>query len=464
MGLITYMRTDSVHLSETAVEEIRELIRTQYGKDEVPDAPRVYKTKTKNAQEAHEGIRPTDIRVTPEQVRRILKPDLFKLYDLIWKRTVASQMESALITTVSVDLVADAEGQHVFRATGSSIKSAGYLRVYEEGVDEIAGPEQRLLPPLKEGEKLAIEDLYPLQHFTEPPPSYSEASLVKILEEHGIGRPSTYAAIISTLQQREYVSLDKKRFHPTDVGRIVSNFLTNYFQQYVDYDFTAKLEDSLDAISRGELEWKPVLREFWDAFKSRVDTIEGSVQRSDVTQEATSELCPQCTKPLSIRLGKRGRFIGCTGYPECNYTRNLDSDGSESSAPELVEGRNCPECQHPLQVKQGRYGKFLGCTQYPTCKHIEPLERPQETGVHCPICHVGNLVQRKSRFGKVFYSCHRYPECQYAVWHPPIASPCVQCQWPVTMIKTTKRRGTEQVCPQKSCNFAQPYTPEETSE
>lgn len=459
IGLITYMRTDSVHLADSAIAEIRAMIGSHYGAEEVPSAHRVYKTKTKNAQEAHEGIRPTDIRITPDQLKKLAKPELFKLYDLIWKRTIASQMESAIINTVAVDLSADTTDQYIFRATGSSIKSAGYLRAYEEGVDEIAGPEQKMLPVMKEGEKLPMPRLEAMQHFTEPPPAYSEATLIKVLEEHGIGRPSTYTSIIGTLQQREYVTLDKKRFCPTDVGRIVSTFLTNYFKQYVDYDFTAKLEDSLDAVSRGEVEWKPLLKDFWEPFKEQVASIESTVQRSDVTQEAMNEQCPDCQKPLSIRLGKRGRFVGCTGYPDCSYTRGLDGEPG-IQARTVVEDRTCPLCTSALQIKQGRYGKFIGCSNYPTCKHLEPFEKPQETGVSCPECHQGNMVQRKSRYGKVFYSCHRYPDCKYALWYPPVNKPCAQCQWPLTMIKTTKRRGVEVVCPQKACNFAQPYNAE----
>lgn len=283
------------------------------------------------------------------------------------------------------------------------------------------------------------------------PPRYSEASLVKALEEHGIGRPSTYAAIIQTLISREYALLDKKRFFPTDVGRIVNKFLTGYFTQYVDYDFTATLEDQLDAISRGEQQWVPVLEKFWTPFKDKIDDVSANVQRKDVTQETLDEKCPECQNPLSIRLGKRGRFIGCTTYPECKYTRNLQDENAVDGVPEVVSDRQCPACSSDLVVKTGRYGKFIGCSQYPTCKHIEPLEKPKDLEIECPECKKGTMLQRKSRYGKIFFSCSTYPRCQYATWNEPIKESCPSCHWPILTVKTTKRFGTQIVCPQKDC-------------
>ena len=460
IGLISYMRTDSVNLAQEAVDEIREFIASKYGEDALPDSPRTYKTKAKNAQEAHEAIRPTSAKITPESIKSKLSADQFKLYDLIWKRTIACQMIHATVDTVSLDLDAV---QGIFRATGSTVRILGFMSVYMEGKDDAKkdDDEGRILPPLKEGDKVSLLKIRPEQHFTEPPPRFSEASLVKSLEEHGIGRPSTYASIISTLQNREYVEIEKKRFHPTDVGRVVNKFLTEHFTQYVDYDFTAKLEDELDAISRGEKEWVPLMREFWEPFTSLVKNKTETVDRKDVTQEALDEKCPKCGEPLSIRLGRRGRFIGCTTYPECDYTRNLGDDKDASNEPEIVEGRSCPECQSDLVIKQGRYGKFIGCSNYPKCKHIEPLEKPEDTGVECPECKQGTILKRKSRYGKVFYSCSRYPDCTYALWNPPVAEKCPDCGWPILSIKTTKRNGTEKVCPQKSCKFAEPYEAEE---
>ena len=456
-GLISYMRTDSVNLSQTAIEELREVILEKYGQAALPAEPRTYKTKSKNAQEAHEAIRPTSAKILPEDIKSYLTPEQWKLYNLIWKRTVACQMESATLDTVAVDL--QCGENHLFRANGSVVVDPGFMKVYEESLDDgKKEPDQKMLPAMKEGETIKVNDIVGEQHFTEPPPRFSEATLVKTLEEFGIGRPSTYASIISTLQNREYVYLETKRFYPTDVGRIVNKFLTNYFTQYVDYEFTARLEDELDAISRGEKQYKPVLKAFWEPFTELVKTTETSVQRKDVTQEQLDEACPKCSKPLSIRLGKRGRFVGCTAYPDCDFTRSLN----EEAEPEAeAMDKSCPDCQKPLQIKQGKYGKFIGCSGYPDCKHIEPLEKPQDTKVECPECKQGTILKRKSRYGKIFYSCARYPDCKYAIWNEPINQACPTCEWPITTIKVTKRKGTERVCPQKECKFAEPYETEE---
>jgi DNA topoisomerase-1 len=457
VGLITYMRTDSVNLAQEALAEIRDFIGQRFGKDNVPPEPRAFKTKSKNAQEAHEAIRPTSILRVPESIEGHLSKDQFRLYELIWKRTVACQMVHATLDTVAVDLAAG-EG-NLFRANGSTIVHAGFMAVYQESVDDAKEKkdDNKLLPKMLEGEKVELIAIRPEQHFTEPPPRFSEASLVKALEEYGIGRPSTYASIISTLQQREYVEMDKRRFIPTDVGRVVNKFLTQHFTQYVDYDFTAKLEDDLDAVSRGEEEWVPLMHKFWRPFKDLVDDKEKSVSRKEVTQEEIDEKCPQCDKPLAIRLGRRGRFIGCTGYPDCDYTRNLGDDKGAKNEPQVVEGRTCPECGSALLIREGRYGKFIGCSGYPDCKHIEPLEQPTDTGVTCPKCNKGTLLRRKSRRGKIFYSCSTYPDCDYAVWNEPLDEPCPDCGWPILTIKTTKRKGTEKVCPQKECGYAEPY-------
>lgn len=458
VGLISYMRTDSVHLADEAVAELRAFITDKFGADQLPKTPREYKTKAKNAQEAHEAIRPTSVLHAPDEIAGHLDKDQLKLYSLIWKRTVACQMIHATIDTVAADLGAGAG--HIFRANGSTIASAGFMQVYLEGTDDAkpGDDDDKLLPPLKEGERIELLKIRTEQHFTEPPPRYSEASLVKALEEHGIGRPSTYASIISTLQDREYVEMDKKRFIPTDVGRVVNKFLTNYFTRYVDYDFTARLEDELDAVSRGESEWVPLLERFWRPFKEQIDHTQENVQRSDVTQEKIEETCPKCGGQLAIRLGRNGSFIGCTHYPECDYTRNLTEDGQPAPEPEKV-GRECPECGSELIFKQGRFGRFIGCSGYPKCRFIEPIDKPKDTGVACPKCNKGTLMQRKSKRGKIFYSCSTYPKCDYAVWNEPIAEPCPTCGWPVLTIKSTKRKGMEKVCPQAECSFTEPYEP-----
>ncbi len=456
VGLITYMRTDSVNLAEEALAEIRDYIEKRFGKKNLPATIRVYKTKAKNAQEAHEAIRPTSVNHEPAEIKSHLSKDQFRLYELVWKRTIACQMIHASMDTVAVDLAAGDGTTHLFRANGSVLVEPGFMAVYLESVDDSKTPaddKDRLLPPMEEGDELDLLKVLPEQHFTEPPPRFSEASLVKTLEEYGIGRPSTYASIISTLQSREYVDMDKKRFIPTDVGRIVNKFLTEHFTQYVDYDFTAHLEDDLDAISRGEKKWVPLMKKFWKPFKELVDDKDKNVDRKDVTHEKIDEKCPKCDGPLSIRLGRRGRFIGCDAYPECDYTRNLNEDAD--SEPEVIEDRKCPDCNSDLIIRHGRYGKFIGCSSYPDCKHIEPLEKPQDMEVECPECKQGSMFRRKSRNGKIFFSCGRYPDCKYAVWNEPLKEACPDCGWPMLTKKTTKRRGTEKVCPQKECGFSE---------
>lgn len=460
VGLITYMRTDSVTLSADAVTEMRSFIEQRYGKESLPEKPREFKTKSKNAQEAHEAIRPTMVHVVAEGIKNALTPDQYKLYSLIWKRAVACQMAQAIIDQVAVDFSCGPGNR--LRANGSTVTFPGFMHVYLEGVDDKEKhneeeEDEKLLPPLEEGEMIDLLAMNSTQHFTEPPPRFSEASLVKTLEEYGIGRPSTYASIISTLIHRQYVLMENRRFLPTDVGVIVNKFLTKYFTQYVDYDFTAKLEDSLDEVALGEKQWVPLLGEFWHPFIKLVQHTQENVQRKDVTQEALDEKCPKCEQPLSIRLGKRGRFIGCTGYPECDYTRSLEEDASDvKEEPQVVEGRECPKCGGALVHRRGKFGKFIGCSQYPTCKYLESLEKPEDTSVPCPECKKGSLIKRKSRFGTFFYACNEYPTCKYAVNSPPLAESCPTCHWPILMLKTTKRRGTEKVCPQKTCDYAIP--------
>ncbi len=455
IGLITYMRTDSVNMAAEAIAEIRDYISQEYGPENLPDSPRVFKKKSKNAQEAHEAIRPTSVFRSPDAMKSALNSDQFKLYQLIWRRTVACQMIHATLNTVAVDL--QCGDSNMFRANGSVIANPGFMSVYmedkDEGDEKDDDKDEKMLPPMEEGQWIDLKNIVSNQHFTEPPPRYSEASLVKALEEFGIGRPSTYASILSTLRARDYVVMDNKRFVPTDIGRVVNYFLTNYFSKYVDYDFTAQLEDQLDAVSRDEEHMVPLLRSFWDPFITLVKEIEEKVSRKDVTQEEIDENCPECSKPLVKRLGRSGRFIGCTGYPECKYTRGVEDDADAPQVNQVVEDRKCPDCEHDLVYKQGRYGRFIGCSNYPECKHIEPLEKPKDTEVKCPECNEGTILQRKSRRGKIFYSCSRYPKCKYAIWNEPVNEPCPKCKWPILTIKTTKRNGTQKVCPQKECDY-----------
>ena len=361
VGLISYMRTDSVSLSQEALQDIRTHIQTNFDGEYLPKKPVFYANKSKNAQEAHEAIRPTSIARTPANLRGHLNPDQFRLYEMIWKRTVASQMNQAQFDTIKVDIsVGDA--QNLFRANGQTLVFPGFIAVYREDEDDVTekdptadSDDEARLPILTEGETLPVDQLWGEQHFTQPPPRYSEASLVKALEEFGIGRPSTYASIISTLVNREYVLLDKKRFTPTDVGEVVNKFLTEHFSRYVDYDFTARLEDQLDLISEGKLEWIPVLAKFWEGFSSQVEE-KGSVSRAEVTQESLDEVCPKCGKPLSIRLGRRGKFVGCSGFPECDFTRNLD--GAAGAAEPVVVGVE-PESGQSILLLNGPYGPYL---------------------------------------------------------------------------------------------------------
>lgn len=327
IGLITYMRTDSVTLAQEALQELRGYISDNFSSDYLPKAVPVYKNKSKNAQESHEAIRPTSIVRNPDTLRDHLTVDQFRLYEMIWKRTLASQMTPARFDTVSVDIRLGGDTT-LFRANGQTLVFPGFIAVYQESTDDAEEEESSKLPPLEEGESLPMDKLYGEQHFTQPPPRFTEASLVKALEEYGIGRPSTYASIISTLQAREYALLEKKRFMPTDVGRVVNRFLTDHFTRYVDYGFTAQMENELDEISEGKRDWVPVLDEFWKNF-DRLIHEKQSIERKDVTQELLDEACPKCGKPLATRLGKRGRFIGCTGYPVCDYTRNLAGDVTE---------------------------------------------------------------------------------------------------------------------------------------
>jgi len=451
VGLITYMRTDSVVLSAQALEESRQVITSLYGKEYALAKPRFFKNKSKNAQEAHEAIRPTYIAKTPQELKKYLTSDLFKLYELIWKRTVACQMAEALLDQTSVDIAAG-DG-YTFRAAGTVIRFPGFMKLYIEGIDDDSEEKEGTLPPLTEGENLTLQELLPEQHFTQPPPRYTEATLVKTLEEYGIGRPSTYASIMNTLVERKYCRLDKKRFFPEDVGMVVSDLLTTHFTRYVDYNFTAGLEEELDQISRGEKQWKPLLREFWSPFSSLLKQKEGEVSKSDLTTEALDEKCPECGEQLAVKLGRRGRFVACTGYKDgCRYTRPLDQDGQEPVEPEVSEEK-CDKCGQPMLIKDGRYGKYLACSGYPACKNIQPLVKPKGTGVVCPECREGELTEKKSRYGKMFYSCNRYPQCKFALWDLPVEQPCPTCGFPLLVKKVYKRSGEFLKCPKEGCDY-----------
>jgi DNA topoisomerase-1 len=465
VGLITYMRTDSVNLSNQALAEAHDVISAAYGKEYALEKPRIFKTKTKNAQEAHEAVRPTYIAKTPAEMKKYLTPDLHKLYELIWKRTVACQMSEALLDQTSVDINVDlasalANGpfsgakQCGMRAAGTVIRFPGFMKLYIEGLDDQDEEKEGLLPAMTEGAALKLHEVLPEQHFTQPPPRYTEATLVKTLEEYGIGRPSTYASIMNTLVERKYTRLDKKRFFPEDVGMVVSDLLVAHFSQYVDYNFTAGLEEELDQVSRGEMQWKPLLKKFWEPFIGLLKQKDGEVQKSDLTTEATDEKCPECSQPLVVKLGKRGKFIACSGFKEgCKYTRNVDGDKDAEASEPVVSEEKCEKCGAAMLIKDGRFGKYLACSGYPACKNIQPLIKPRGTGVTCPECKEGELTEKKSRYGKMFYSCNRYPQCKFALWDPPVERACPKCGFPLLVQKSLKREGDFVKCPKEGCDF-----------
>lgn len=448
VGLITYMRTDSVNLSAVAIEEIRQYIEENYEARYLPTKANTFASKVKNAQEAHEAIRPTSIAKSPSEVKQYLSADQYKLYELIWLRTLASQFNSAILDTTAIDLqVKDA----IFRVNGVIVNFDGFMKVYQETQEETpekADDETVKLPDLKLNQELPVDKINFLEHQTEPKPRYSEASLVKALEELGIGRPSTYASIISTLKKREYVIMDKKRFLPTDIGNIVNQFLTSHLTNYVDFKFTAHLEDTLDDISNGKTEKLPVLKAFWHD----LDTIikeKQNINRSELTSEKLDEDCPLCGKHLISRFGKYGKFIGCSGYPDCKYMRKIEKDAAE--APQIIEGRVCPKDNAPLVIRSGRYGKFISCTNYPKCDFRESLDKPKdEVSVTCPECKTGQIVSKKNRYGSWFYACNNYPTCKTLFNHKPINEPCPECNYPILLHKVTKTKGEQKACPKCS--------------
>ncbi|MDX8405583.1 MAG: type I DNA topoisomerase [Mariprofundus sp.] len=455
VGLITYMRTDSLTLSEDALTDIREHIQHVYGDAYLPEKARHFKTKSKSAQEAHEAIRPSSIARTPAALKSTLDPDAWKLYQLIWKRALASQMSAAVLDQVSADL--EANGL-TLRATGSTLAFDGFRKLYIKGTDEPAKQDsERLLPPMAEGDAVRIMQADAKQHFTEPKPRFSEATLVKALEADGIGRPSTYANILNVLRVRQYVEMENKRFVPTDVGEWVTKFLVASFSDIIAPKFTAAVEDRLDSVARGEEGWKPILREFWQPFKIAVD----QALEADRPAEATDEICPECGKPLAIKLGRYGKFLACTGYPQCKHASPIGGS-KEPEAPELSD-QKCDKCGEPMAIKHGRFGTFLGCSAYPKCKNIQPLEKPVDSGISCPECGKGTFLEKKSRRGKIFYSCSTYPTCKNALWNKPIDRPCPKCGAPFVTEKTTKRSGTEHVCARESCNWKEKVETEETA-
>lgn len=416
VGLITYMRTDSTRIADVAISEVRKFITEKFSKAYLPKVPRIYKTK-KSAQDAHEAIRPTSAFRTPEQVKASLTPEQFKLYELIWKRFVASQIESAVLDMTSVDISA---GDYLFRSTGSVIKFDGFLALYEESKDE-EEQKEGILPQLENGEQLDLVKITPSQHFTQPPARYTEASLVKELEEKGIGRPSTYAPVISTVIDRGYVIRDGKALKPTELGIITNGLLVKHFPVILDIKFTAHMEDELDDIAAGKFEWTDTLKEFYSPFKESLDKAAVEMQKVKL-EEKTDEICEKCGSPMVVRQSRFGPFMACSSYPKCKNTKDLPRKGE---AP-IEVNETCGKCGSPMEVKRSRFGTFLACTNYPKCKNTVSILK--KTGAKCPEKDCGgDIVERRSKKGRTFYSCSNYPKCKFATWYKPLPENCPNC-------------------------------------
>jgi len=460
-GLITYMRTDSTRIAEEAALAAQELIREKFGKEFALESPRHFKNKNK-AQDAHEAIRPTSVLNTPGKVQPFLSQDQFKLYDLIWKRFMASQMSQALIDQKTISIQA---GTYTFTVGGSTVRFKGFMALYT--TDEANGKkekEKQLLPEMNQADVLKLGQIIPKQHFTKPPPRFSEASLVKELEENGIGRPSTYASILSTIRDKGYVDLVKRYFMPNELGFIVNELLVESFPEILDATFTAKMENNLDSIENGSSKSIEVLNEFYTPFKKKLEYAQENMLSVKGVGMATDLICPLCGKPLNIKMGRNGHFIACTGYPECTFSSNYTRDEKgnieiHETKVDNTKVKDCDKCGKPMVKKEGRYGEFLACTGYPDCKHTESVYGDQggaETNVHCPEkdCD-GKVVEKRSRRGKIFYGCNRYPDCTFASWDKPVNIPCPQCDSPYLVEKETKKEGRIYKCPVKGCGYKQ---------
>ncbi len=455
-GLITYMRTDSLRLSDEAIKDARSVIEKTLGKEYLPKEPIVYKNK-KNAQDAHEAIRPTSIEFTPQMVKPFLDEDEFKLYDLIWKRYLASQAEPAVFDQTSVELEAKAKTNksYLYRATGSILRFDGFLSLWktqEEDENVEADEGTQSLPDLKESSKVGCKNVITEKHMTQPPPRYSESSLIKELEEKGIGRPSTYANILSTIQDRKYVEKKENRFYPTELGDLVTDLLVTAFGDIVNVQFTAGMEERLDEIEEGKRNWVTTLKEFYEPFQKTLKEAEEKMRNIKREETVVDIECPKCQKKLVIKWGKNGKFAACQGYPDCKFTSEFtqEEDGTIKLVAQPTTDEKCDKCGQPMMVKTGRFGRFLACSAYPECKTTKPIT----TGIECPECHKGELSAKRTRFGKIFYSCVKYPDCKYAIWDKPIKGrPCPECKHPFVVEHYTKKEGASIRCPQKECGF-----------
>ncbi|MDP8978058.1 MAG: type I DNA topoisomerase [Actinomycetota bacterium] len=462
VGLITYMRTDSVNLSAAALGELAEVVGSRFGRRYTLSEPRRYKAKAKGAQEAHEAVRPTSAARAPQSVAGHLDRDQRALYELIWKRTVATQMAPAVYDSLRADIVArdgDDDGELRFRATGQMMRFDGFVHLYSEGRDDEDDPRAgggsdgtgAQLPDLEEGQALSLADVRGEQHFTEPPPRYSEASLVKALESEGIGRPSTYASIIGVLLEREYVRLESRRFRSTPLGEVVTAYLKQHFGEVVDISFTARMEAELDDIAEGRESWSRLVREFLDEVDEWIS--ERKPERPRIPIDGAT--CPECGSPMEKVFSGKSRqwFASCQRWPDCSGTLPLDAYGNVTTAEELRPDPEvtCPECGKPMIRREGRYGPFYGCQDYPACKGITNVER--RIGFDCPTCGQGQLTERRSRHGKPFYGCNRYPECDFALWTQPLARPCPRCGGP---LKPPRRNAKKPVAVCAHCDTRVP--------
>jgi DNA topoisomerase-1 len=467
-GLITYMRTDSTRVSNDALNAVRGFVESQYGKNYLPEQPNTYRSK-RAAQDAHEAIRPTSMEYSPERVRRYLRRDAFQLYSLIWDRFVASQMLPAIFDQTAFEIPVR---EAVFRASGQQLKFDGFMKVYIEGRDERAAQangedteedddESRdaegLLPDLHKGDLLTLRSLEQRQHFTQAPPRYTQASLIKELDEKGIGRPSTYATIVSNILDREYVEQDERRtLAATDLGFLVTDLLVESFPDILNVEFTAGMEDELDKIEEGKEKWTKAMKRFYTPFSRDLKKAEKEMRDVKRQEVPTDIACEKCGALMVIKWGRNGEFLACPQYPECKSTKNFkrDDKGAVQIAVEEEVSETCELCGRPMLLRWGKFGRFLGCSGYPECRNIQPLEKPVDVGVKCPECTEGNLKVRKSRWGKVFYGCDRYPECKFASWDKPLPTPCPDCASPILVEKITKRAGKTHRCYKKECGYS----------
>ena len=497
VGLISYMRTDSTRISEDALQEARAYIAVKFGPEFLPESANIYKSK-KDAQDAHEAIRPTSMEHSPDDVAKYLAEDELKLYRLIWNRFVASQMTPAVFDQTTIDIAARGKdsSEYLFRATGSVLKFGGFLKVYEEGKDQSDEEDEEMkhrLPAVAEGEHLKLRSLLPEQHFTEPPPRYNEATLVKKLEADGVGRPSTYASILSTIQEREYVKKEGGRFYPTELGRVVTGLLLENFDDIFDIQYTARMEEELDEIETGKIAWRVAIGEFYEKFDKDLKHAEEHMTDIKRMEKPTDLICEKCGKPLVIKWGKHGSFIACTGYPDCTYTRELTVDlpdvdkidlseqgeeeycencgrpmvlkkgrfgtffactgypdckttkqiGGTQKKPDVQLEEKCPKCGSNMVLKTGRFGEFTACGNYPTCKHV----KQKTIGMKCPECNEGEVVERRSKRGKTFYGCNRWPDCNFVTWGKPVQEKCPECGGPY-MVEKWLKAGPVLQCPE----------------